>query len=94
MCIIMSAPYSCLLIPAFLSPQDLKPSNLAVNEDCELKVRQRTTQTNLTLKEISDHGSDIDCLTRLSRCSLLFHSNDTKSLRSWTLVWHGTPMTK
>lgn len=24
--------------PPFLCPQDLKPGNLAVNEDCELKV--------------------------------------------------------
>lgn len=30
-----------LYIYTLLSPQDLKPSNLAVNEDCELKVRKR-----------------------------------------------------
>lgn len=40
--LIMSA--GCLLIctsaPIFFLPQDLKPSNLAVNEDCELKVRK------------------------------------------------------
>lgn len=32
--------YLCVSL-LFLSRQDLKPSNLAVNEDCELKVRNK-----------------------------------------------------
>lgn len=31
-------PCSWATQPSFLCPQDLKPGNLAVNEDCELKV--------------------------------------------------------
>ncbi len=31
------------------SLQDLKPSNLAVNEDCELKVRNSRLETRLTV---------------------------------------------
>lgn len=31
----------CPYVYTLLSPQDLKPSNLAVNEDCELKVKEK-----------------------------------------------------
>lgn len=41
-------------VPLF-SPQDLKPSNLAVNEDCELKVRNGRLETKFTVYDVADH---------------------------------------
>lgn len=40
-----------LFFYTLLSPQDLKPSNLAVNEDCELKVRKKTLFTKTGLSQ-------------------------------------------
>lgn len=74
--------------PFCLSSQDLKPSNLAVNEDCELKVRSSQLKTMFTVYD-------------LVRCSLkyvvplillLFYEHVPLSVRSWTSVWHGTQM--
>lgn len=42
-----------LYVSTLLLPQDLKPSNLAVNEDCELKVSKKKKKTLFTKSILS-----------------------------------------
>lgn len=62
----------------FFFNQDLKPSNLAVNEDCELKVR---------IPLLFFYPTDV-CILQSTPHSLKL------LFRFWTLVWRGTPTTR
>lgn len=92
-CLPVVSKFSSGLFFSPLSPQDLKPSNLAVNEDCELKVRRLiVSDPSFTICDITccrAKGAQ-SCLIWLSLCRLRI----VASLRSWTLVWHGTRMMK
>lgn len=50
---ILPLKYPLLLCLLYCHSQDLKPSNVAVNEDCELRVRLKFKPTYTSLKHLS-----------------------------------------
>lgn len=92
-CLPVVSKFSSGLFFFSLFPQDLKPSNLAVNEDCELKVRRLiVSDPSFTICDITY------CRAKGAQSRLMLLSlrrlRIVASLRSWTLVWHGTRMMK
>lgn len=78
-----------LYVYTLLSPQDLKPSNLAVNEDCELKVRKKTLFVKSFIPQC-------DVLSRTHSLVISYRRFEHHCLshRSWISVWQGTQMMK